>query len=63
MRTGPMPELLHHHPAFADLEASIAEAETLLRDKRLPRFQREALQRDNERKRRLIAPLKAGAAS
>lgn len=44
-------------------EASIAEAETLLRDKRLPRFQREALQRDNERKRRLIAPLKAGAAS
>lgn len=44
-------------------EASIAEAEELLRNKRLPRLQREALQRDNERKRRLIAPLKAGAAS
>jgi integrase len=44
-------------------EASIAEAEELLRDKRLPRLQREVLQRDNERKRRLIAPLKAGAAS
>ena len=28
----------------------------LLQDKRLPRFQREALQRDNDRKRKLIAP-------
>ncbi len=41
-------------------EASIAEADELLRNKRLPRFQREALQRDNDRKRRLIAPLIQG---
>ena len=44
-------------------EASIEEADRLLQDKRLPRFQREALQRDNDRKRKLIAPLKAGGAS
>lgn len=41
-------------------EASIKEADRLLQDKRLPRFQREALQRDNERKRKLIAPLRTG---
>ncbi|WGR70330.1 MULTISPECIES: hypothetical protein [unclassified Bradyrhizobium] len=44
-------------------EASIAEADLLLQDKRVPRFQREALQRDNDRKRKLVAPLKAGGAS
>lgn len=44
-------------------EASIAEAEALLRDKRLPRFQRETLLSDNERKRKLIAPLKNGDAA
>jgi hypothetical protein len=44
-------------------EASIAEVDTLLQDKRLPRFQREALQRDNDRKRKLIAPLKSEDAS
>lgn len=49
-----------HLPAW---EASIAEADALLRDKRLPRFQREALRLDNERKRRLIAPLKREAES
>nr|WP_172691077.1 MULTISPECIES: hypothetical protein [Rhizobium/Agrobacterium group]ASK43678.1 hypothetical protein [Agrobacterium radiobacter]ASK43808.1 hypothetical protein [Rhizobium rhizogenes] len=41
-------------------QASIEEADRLLQDKRLPRFQREALQRDNERKRKLIAPLTIG---
>ena len=41
-------------------EASIAEADELLKDKRIPRFQREALQNDNERKRKLIAPLTSG---
>jgi hypothetical protein len=51
---------VRHLPVW---EASIAEADKLLRNKRLPRIQREALQRDNERKRRLIAPLKVGAAS
>ncbi|MGP2492900.1 hypothetical protein ACTDI4_14900 [Mesorhizobium sp. PUT5] len=39
-------------------EASIAQAEDLLADKRLSPLQREALRSDNERKRRLIAPLK-----
>jgi hypothetical protein len=48
---------IRHLPIW---EASIAEADALLQDKRLPRFQREALQRDNDRKRKLIAPLKAG---
>lgn len=50
---------LRHLPVW---EASIAEADTLLQDKRLPRLQREALRRDNERKRKLIAPLKSGEA-
>lgn len=40
-------------------EASIEEAHRLLQDKRLSRFQREALQRDNDRKCKLIAPLKS----
>ena len=44
-------------------EASIAEADHLLQDKRLPRFQREALQRDNDRKRKLIAPFMTEDAS
>ncbi|PCI43162.1 MAG: hypothetical protein COB49_12650 [Alphaproteobacteria bacterium] len=44
-------------------EASIAEADNLLKDKRLSRFQREALQQDNKRKRKLIAPLKEGGSS
>jgi hypothetical protein len=44
-------------------EASIAEADHLLQDKRLPRFQREALQRDNDRKRKLIAPFMTEVAS
>lgn len=44
-----------HLPAW---EASIADADELLRNKRLSPFQREALQRDNARKRKLIAPLK-----
>ena len=39
-------------------EASIAQAEDLLADKRLSPLQREALRLDNDRKRRLIAPLK-----
>ncbi len=39
-------------------EASIAEAEELLKVGRLSRAQRDALESDNERKRRLIAPLK-----
>ena len=46
---------LRHLPAW---EASIAEAEDLLKNKRLSPLQREALQRDNDRKRKLIAPLK-----
>lgn len=44
-----------HLPAW---ETSIAEAEELLRTKRLSPLQRETLRRDNERKRKLIAPLK-----
>lgn len=40
-------------------EASIAAAEELLADKRLSPLQREALRQDNERMRKLIAPLKA----
>lgn len=40
-------------------EASIAEAETLLKDKRLSPLQRRALADDNARKRRLIVPLMA----
>jgi integrase len=39
-------------------EASIGEADTLLKDKRLPPLQRAALVADNARKRLLIAPLK-----
>jgi hypothetical protein len=39
-------------------EASIGQADELLADKRLSPLQREALRKDNERKRRLIAPLK-----
>jgi hypothetical protein len=39
-------------------EASIAQAEDLLAYKRLSPLQREALRLDNDRKRRLIAPLK-----
>lgn len=39
-------------------KASIAEAGELLANKRLSPLQREALRLDNERKRRLIAPLK-----
>lgn len=42
-------------------QASIAEADELLKDKRLPILQREVLQRDNERKRKLIAPLRTGS--
>jgi hypothetical protein len=44
-----------HLPAW---EESIAEADELMRNKRLSPLQREALQRDNARKRKLIAPLK-----
>ena len=44
-------------------EASIAEADYLLQNKRLPRFQREALLRDNDRKRKLIAPFMTEDAS
>ena len=43
-------------------QASIAEGEGLLADRRLSPLQREAIARDNERKRRLIAPLIEGAA-
>ena len=39
-------------------EASIAQAEELLADKRLSSLQRQALREDNERKSKLIAPLK-----
>jgi len=42
-------------------EASIAEAEEHLANKRLPSLQRKALKAENERKRRLIAPLKEGS--
>ncbi len=42
--------------------ASIAEGEGLLADRRLSPLQREAITRDNERKRRLIAPLVDGEA-
>ncbi|WP_225246938.1 MULTISPECIES: hypothetical protein [Agrobacterium] len=42
--------------------ASIAEGEGLLADRRLSPLQREAITRDNERKRRLIAPLIEGGA-
>jgi hypothetical protein len=41
-------------------EESIAQADTLLRNKRLSPLQRRALTDDNARKRRLIAPLKEG---
>jgi hypothetical protein len=51
---------IRHLPIW---EASIAEADALLQDRRLPRFQRAALRRDNDRKRKLIAPLKAGDTS
>ncbi|WP_371422405.1 hypothetical protein [Tardiphaga sp.] len=44
----------------APWEQSIAEGERLLRDGRLSANQREAIIRDNERKRRLIAPLSKG---
>jgi hypothetical protein len=43
-------------------EASIAEAEELLKDKRLSSLQREALHHDNERKRKLIAHVRSGDA-
>jgi hypothetical protein len=41
-------------------QASIAEGDRILADHQLSRFQREALLQDNERKRRLIAPLLEG---
>lgn len=44
-----------HLPAW---EASIAQADDLLTDKRLSSLQREALRQDNERKRRLIASVR-----
>lgn len=47
-----------HRPPW---EASIAQAEDLLADKRLSPLQREALRKDNQRKRKLIAPLKERA--
>lgn len=50
---------LRHLPVW---EASIAETDALLQSKRLSRVQREALRRDNDRKRKLIAPLKAEGA-
>jgi hypothetical protein len=50
---------MRHLPVW---EASIAETDVLLRSKRLSCVQREALRRDNERKRKLIAPLKSGDA-
>jgi hypothetical protein len=50
---------MRHLPVW---EASIAETDSLLRSKRLSRVQREALRRDNDRKRKLIAPLKTGDA-
>lgn len=43
-------------------QASIAEGEGLLAGGRLSPLQREAIARDNERKRRLIAPLIEGGA-
>ena len=43
-------------------QASIAEGEGLLAVGRLSPLQREAIARDNERKRRLIAPLLEGGA-
>jgi integrase len=45
---------------LAPWQASIAEAEHLLRDRRLSSLQRQVLTEDNERKRRLIAPLLEG---
>lgn len=42
--------------------ASIAEGEVLLRDARLSLLRRAAITQDNERKRRLIAPLMNGGA-
>jgi len=42
---------------LAPWSASIAEADTLLKDKRLSSLQRKALVADNKRKRMLIAPL------
>jgi hypothetical protein len=43
-------------------QASIAEGEALLADRRLSPLQRTAILKDNERKRRLIAPLMDGEA-
>jgi hypothetical protein len=42
---------------LAPWQASIAEGEHLLQDRRLSSLQRQVLTEDNERKRRLIAPL------
>lgn len=47
------------HQHLPPWQASIAEADTLLANRRLPVLQRDVLIRDNERKRRLIAPLLA----
>jgi integrase len=46
---------------LAPWQASIAEGEHLLRDRRLSSLQHQVLTEDNERKRRLIAPLLEGA--
>jgi len=45
---------------LAPWQASIAESEHLLRDRRLSSLQHQVLAEDNERKRRLIAPLLEG---
>ncbi|HWL19137.1 MAG TPA: hypothetical protein VNS33_05675 [Bradyrhizobium sp.] len=45
---------------LAPWQASIAEGDRILADRELSPFQREALLQDNERKRRLIAPLLEG---
>jgi len=45
---------------LAHWQASIAEGEHLLQDRRLSSLQRQVLTKDNERKRRLIAPLLEG---
>ncbi|MDA9391613.1 hypothetical protein WN73_13400 [Bradyrhizobium sp. CCBAU 45394] len=46
---------------LAPWQASIAEGEQLLQDRRLSSLQRQVLTEDNERKRRLIAPLLEGS--
>ena len=61
LQPGSVPKLLHLHPPSSTLGGVIADGDALLRDTHLSTLQREALETEQTRKRRLIAPLTAAS--